>query len=105
MKPRTAGWRAPMTRLGRIGFVLVAASVLALAMTPAALALWDRYDGSGAPVAGYAPYTAAEVPYAPYVAGPVIHEVTPYAPYTAVEEPYAPYVAGPVIHEVTPYAP
>lgn len=43
-----------------------------------------------------------EVPYAPYVAGPVIH-TEPYAPYTAGpvvdDRAYAPYAAGPVIHE------
>ena len=48
------------------------------------------------------PSTTAEVPYAPYTAGPVIH-TEPYAPYTAGpvvdDRAYAPYAAGPVIHE------
>ena len=47
----------------------------------------------------------AEEAYAPYVAGPVIHESDLYAPYTDAGEPYAPYVAGPVIHPRDLYAP
>ena len=53
-------------------------------------------------VEGLPSTTSAEVPYAPYTAGPVIH-TEPYAPYTAGpvvdDRAYAPYVAGPVIHE------
>jgi len=105
-------WR----RFGGVFFVGVL--LVALAVSPVALARMDQFGG--APVVPYAPYTAGPVvhtePYAPYTAGPVVREEVPYAPYTAgpvvsevpyaafTEEPYAPYTAGPVVREV-PYAP
>jgi hypothetical protein len=74
--------------------VPIIALMFLLSLTGTALARHDTFGGAAFTLA-FAPYTEQ---YAPYTAGPVIHEsdLALYAPYT--EKEYAPYGAGPVVH-------
>jgi hypothetical protein len=70
--------------------VFVLALMLLFAIAASAFA--QVYVDGGGFSPSYAPYTVTAVPYAPYTAGPVVHEV-PYAPYTPpAEVRYAPHL-------------
>ncbi len=109
MKPISAESPDVALRKNWVPLAIVGVIVLALVSIASIQLIW-RGESATAPYApyteeAYAPYTAGPVvheePYAPYTAGPVVPE-TPYAAYT--EEPYAPYTAGPVVSD-EPYAP